>query len=323
MLRVIVSAGLMAAFSVTTAFAQTGPEPVKTYPAISGSIPIEVQNDWTFRSDDRANQNNDLYTKIEPEITVAFSPSWSIYAHAVLEPIGSPRQFENRAFEDHGLFIEDLFLEYSDGTFGARAGKLNVGFGIGWDKTPGLYGSDFAEDGYETSERIGLIGSYSFNAADAGTHRLSAGSFFRDTTPLSQSIFRGRGDTRKQDGGVSNTESFRSFIIALDGGGTSKLGKLGYHAAYMHQASGTGDAEDEDSFAVALFTALEIGRSVTFSPMVEYVYQDSPGGVAGQNRAFLTLAGQMDWNGFNLAVAWTGRDTDNGTNEDDFRWICL
>ena len=66
--------------------------------------------------------------------------------------------------------------------------------------------------------------------------------------------------------------------------------------------------------------ALEIGRSVTFSPMVEYVYGDSPGGVAGQNRAVLTLAGQMDWNGFNLAVAWTCRDTDNGTNEDDFQF---
>jgi len=38
------------------------------------------------------------------------------------------------------------------------AGKLNVGFGVVWDKTPGLYGTDFEEDGYETSERIGVIG---------------------------------------------------------------------------------------------------------------------------------------------------------------------
>lgn len=80
-----------------------------------------------------------------------------------------------------------------------------------------------------------MIDSYSLNAANDGTHRLSAGSFFLDTTPLRQSIFRGRG------------------------------------------------------------------------------------GVAGQNPNFLTLAGQMDWNGFNLAVAWTGRDTDNGTNGDDFQ----
>ena len=27
----------------------------------------------------------------------------------------------------------------------------------------------------------------------------------------------------------------------------------------------------------------------------------------------------MGWNGFNLAVAWTGRDTDNGKNGDDFQ----
>ena len=29
---------------------------------ISGEISIELQNDWTYKSEDRANQNNDLYT---------------------------------------------------------------------------------------------------------------------------------------------------------------------------------------------------------------------------------------------------------------------
>ena len=31
------------------------------------------------------------------------------------------------------------------------------------------------------------------------------------------------------------------------------------------------------------------------------------------------MAGQAEWNGFNLAVAWTGRDTNNGTDDDDFQ----
>ena len=129
---------------------------------------------------------------------------------------------------------------------------------------------------------------------------------------------RGRGDTRKKDGGVSNTESFESFIVAADGGNMAGLGKLGYHAAYMHQARGAGDAGDEDSVAVAFFTTIDLGQGVALSPLVEYVHQDNAGG-AGDERDFLTLAGRAEWNGFNFAVAWTGRNTNNATNDDDFQ----
>lgn len=290
----------------------------KTYPSITGAIPIEIENDWTYESDDRANHNNDLYATIEPEVTLHFSPHWSIFAHAVLEPVTSAEQFENRVFEDHGLYLEDFVLQFDNGTFGVRAGKLNVGFGVAWDKTPGVFGTDFAEDGYETSERIGAIGSYAVKAGSMGTHKLSAGSFFRDTTVFSESTFRGRGDTRKRDGGVSNTESFESFILALDGGGISGLGKLGYHAAYMHQARGNGDVASEDSIAVALFTSVELGQGITVSPLVEYVHQENAAGTSDA-RDFLTVAGQAEWNGFNAAIAWTLRDTANTTGDDDYQ----
>lgn len=287
------------------------------YPSVSGEIPIEVENDWNYLSDDRVNQNNDLFTKIEPALTVRLTPSWSVFVHGVLETVEAPEQFENRFFGDHGLFVEDLFIEYTNGQFGAKAGKLNVGFGVGWDMTPGVFGTDFAEAGYETSERIGFIGSWALKSETAGEHRVSAGSFFQDTTVLSQSILRGRGDTRKRDGGVSNTEDFSSYILAIDGGKVSGLGNLAYHLAYMHQAEGQGDTADENSVALAIYTNFTTGGGVTVSPMIEYVNQQDVGGVAGEDRDFLTLAGQAEWNGFNLAVAWTRRNTDKAIDESD------
>ena len=117
----------------------------KSYPSISGSVPIEIENDWAYKSDDRANQNNDLYATIEPEVTVQFTPNWSLFAHAVLEPVTSPDQFENRIFGDHGLYLEDLEVQFEGNTVGIRAGKLNVGFGVAWDMAPGVFGTDFAE----------------------------------------------------------------------------------------------------------------------------------------------------------------------------------
>ena len=126
---------------------------------ISGEISIELQDDWTYKSEDRANQNNDLYAIIEPAATVKLAPRWSVFGHAVIEPVGDPAQSENRAFEDIGLYIEELFVEYSADRFGARAGKLNAGFGIAWDRAAGVYGADIAEDS-EISERIGLSGDW-------------------------------------------------------------------------------------------------------------------------------------------------------------------
>ncbi len=108
-------------------------------PSVSGVLSFEFQNDWNYASDDRANLNNTLSPKVEPSVTFAFSPRWSAFAHAVLESVGSAAKFENRAFEDIGLYMEDLYVEFSGDRFGAKAGKLNPGFGVAWDKAPGIY----------------------------------------------------------------------------------------------------------------------------------------------------------------------------------------
>ena len=87
--------------------------------------------------------------------------------------------------------------------------------------------------------------------------------------------------------------------------------------AYMHQAGGQGDTADENSVALAIHTNFAPGRAVIISPMIEYVTQINAGGVAGEDRDFLTLAGQVEWNGFNLDVAWTRRNTDKAVDEND------
>jgi hypothetical protein len=76
--------------------------------------------------------------------------------------------------------------------------------------------------------------------------------------------------------------------------------------------------DDEDRFAAALFTTINLGKGVGLSFLVEYVHQDIAGGTSDE-RDFLTLAGQEEWNGFKLAVAWTGCDTSNAAEDDDFQ----
>lgn len=292
-------------------------------PRFEGKAVIEIQNDWNYDSEDRDNEHNQLFTTIEPEATLHLVPGLSLFAHAVIEPVRDPGPGEDRAFEDEGAFIEDLFLRYETDRFAFQGGKFTPRFGLTWDIAPGIYGTDFAEAGYEFSERIGVLGSVTL--ADGkifGSHTLSAHTFFLDTSVLSQSVGRGRGTTDKVDGGVSNTENFTSYAFTLDGENVAAIDGLGYHLAYIRQAPGNGDQSDERGFAVAVTHNIDLGDGFSLSPLIEYVHFGDAEGVGGQDRDFLTLAGRLDWNSWNLSVAYTKRDTKaTGSEEiEDFQF---
>lgn len=279
---------------------------------VNGEVAFELENDWNYKSDDRSNLNNDLYLKVEPSATVRLAQGWSVFGHAVMEPVGSVAKFEHRVFEDIGLYVEELFFEFSADRFGAKAGKLNAGFGVAWDRAPGLYGTDLAED-YEISERIGLVGVWNIFSGEYGDHTVSGATFFADTTIFSESFFRGRGDTREEDGGSSNTESFKSSVVAVNGSRIPGMGKFGYHAAFMRQAAGVGNASDEKSFALAGYSSFDLGDGLTFEPLAEIVRQIDQGGNIGLDRSYIVLAGQFLWKGWNLALSATERYIDNTT----------
>ena len=88
----------------------------------------------------------------------------------------------------------------------------------------------------------------------------------------------------------------------------------------MHQGKGEGDPSDEDSVALALYTSIDLGDGFVFAPLAEYVHQQNPGGAADENRDFLTLAGQIERNGYNVALAWTRRETRNAGTDRDYQF---
>lgn len=286
------------------------------FPSVSGEVSVEVQDDWTYDSEDRSKLNNNLYPKIEPSATVQFTPEWSAFGHVTIESIGDPAKFENRRFEDIGLYVEELYGEYAGERLGGKAGKLDAGFGVGWDKAAGVYGTDFAED-YQTSERIGLFGSWRLGGGENESHSVWGGTFFKDTTILSESALRGRGDTRREDGGIGNTESFDNFIVAINGSKIPLLGDTGYHFSVMRQAAGVGATTDETSVAAAVFTDMDVGHGITITPLVEGVRISNAGGTATEDKEYLVLSGQLAWNGWNLALAHTWRTTQRNNAADD------
>jgi hypothetical protein len=287
-------------------------EDEKKAPYLEVKIPIEVENDWNFHSENRDNKHDQLYTTVEPEMTLGIWGGLSLYAHSVLEPVRDPRPRESRYFKHQGIYLQDVYLQYKAEvlkseartvSFAVKGGKFTPNFGVAWDVTPGVYGTDFAED-YEFAERWGFAGEITLAQGVLGDHTLSASTFFLDTTPLSGSLITGRGRIHLSDGGPSNTEDFSSFQVALKGEKIPGLEGLKYHLGYIHQAVKGGPAER--GFAAALMHEFPAGP-VTVAPMIEYAHFWDAGGVAGQHRDYLTTAVQAKYEQWNLAVAHTFR----------------
>lgn len=290
----------IASLASTAAFAE------ESFPRIDIVVPVELQNDYAFDSDVRASELNDTFLTIEPEISFRLSENFSIEAGLVFEPIKGAT--DDRFLEDQGLFVEQLFLSYQGEGFGLKAGKFNPAFGVAWDKAPGIYGVDFAED-YELTERIGLGGDVTFGTEAAGDHTVSVATFFADTSILSQSFLNSRGETRRGSGGLSNTEDFSSFSVSLDSESVPALGGLGYTLGIAQQDGGVGTREDETSYVAGVFGSFEVADGITLEPIIEYVYQDNDAGtIADQD--YFTIGNAVLVGPWNVSLSYTARNTD-------------
>jgi hypothetical protein len=274
------------------------------FPHIHGEILIEIQNDWTYRASDNDSELSDLYTTIEPAITIGFTPQLSLEAGLGLEPV-LDLDGHDRAFKDEGLYAEQLFLQYATDRWGLRAGKFNPDFGIAWDAAPGVYGVDFAED-YEITERMGVGGFVQLENDRLGIHRLTADLFFLDKSFLCRSGLKSRGHVREAHGGLSNTGDLRSFTLTLSGEEIPGAPGLAYHLGFSRQRGGH-NARNEQGQVAALTYGFRPLPNVGIDLLTEYVYQSNAEG-ADQDRWYLTQSAELEWLAWNTAASFTRRD---------------
>ena len=260
----------------------------ETFPGISGTLDLELDNDWTINSDDPLNEINDLYGSAALAVRMGIAPWLAINAGLTLEGVLDGAPGENRAFDDVGLYVDTLNAEFAVASFTVTAGKFGPGFGTAWDNTPGVYGTNFAED-YELSEQIGFGVAADLGATPFGTVALGANVFFADTTFLSQSVFTNRGQTRLSDGGVGNTEKLNNFSLTLDGSEVAGVDGLSWHLGYRHLSAGMGDTNAENGFVAGIAHEFETSNSMTVTATGEIAYFTGYGGA--DDKALYATAG--------------------------------
>lgn len=203
------------------------------------------------------------------------------------------------AFVDQNLFVQRLFAVVNAAPLHLYGGKIHPRFGMGWYSTPGLYGSDLAEE-YELQEKLGF--GIRADIRTLGRHRLTLETFQADTSFLSGTLVPGPqpGDPQVkrqarrslESGGVSNTGSLDSFAAALSSRRLPGLEGLTTDIGWAMQKASPLDVRDEYSWVAGATWQFPLTKATSLAPLAEFT---SIKGQAGANRDtdYLTLAANL------------------------------
>ena len=286
------------------------PKERKTF-GLSGELTVEFQNDNNIDSDDPDNELSDFYNTTELAAELTINHFLSGHTSLTFEPVLDPDPGDDRFFEDQGLYAEELYAQVAiGGGVSVIGGKFNPAFGKAWDVTPGVYGTDFAED-YEITEQLGFGVAVERETASLGTATVTGSIYHADTSALSRSMFTDRGRTQVSDGGAGNTEDLDSFSIALDLEEIPSLGGASLNFAYRHHAQGktNGDLDDENGYVAGIYGARQM-NGVELQYVGEVVYLDGAEGTL-DDLWYYTVGGALVFGGkYNVAISYTGRPRD-------------
>ena len=86
---------------------------------------------------------NNLVNTSDLSIDLKFAPRLVIFTDIVIDQVNGPNPGEDSWFEGEGLWVDDLFMQWSDQMLTFGGGIFTPNFGIANALAPGLFGGDF------------------------------------------------------------------------------------------------------------------------------------------------------------------------------------
>lgn len=304
-----------------------GSEAAVEYPNIKIEGTAELQFDNVRPSGDASARVANAFAKIEPEISVNLSEDFRLFAHLVYEPVVDPAAGGIRYLRDEGLYAEELEGIATFGPVNIGVGKIDPVFGLASDDAPGVYGFDFADSyqylgalGGRVDWQVGSRAATGFDAKPATVKQtLHAALFDADTTFLSRSLFVDRGQLRRNDGGVGNSDRPESFSVGYDvrtvNEGDDLVGPAA-HFALRRLASGSDGGSDEWGFLVNGEDVFSLGDEVSLKSIAELAYFKNEGGGRFDGEA-ATVGAELregKWTQSLVGAAHALRNSGNGTD---------
>lgn len=301
-------------------------------------VDVKTHFDRIVDADEASEEFDEAYTHSHMELGMRFNSKLSINANIKIEgePAGhhhghgaeeeehhdeeegehheeAAAAATDKMFDDHPLLIEQITVNFDDEHYSLYAGKFNPVVGFDYHNFPGMFGYQIIES-YVIRERIGFGAKLKHDAGDLGRHTLNFSTFFADTS-LSDSLLHARGNTSKEDGGISNTEDFQSFSVSLGGTDFYSLDNniaegLTYGLGYARQAAGKGNAEDETRYSVSLGYTQKLTKDIEADLITEHMQIDHLGGENGHDRSYTTVGLGLDYKNWNVGTTYTHINND-------------
>lgn len=149
----------------------------------------------------------------------------------------SARGGGDRAFENLGVYFEELNLSLNREKYSLIAGKFDLDFGTAWRYDRGLWIHNVAEN-YKQTEKLGFGGIYrAGNAKKTGQYNFGLAVFTNDRKNLDNSWLVNRDSDQKSAAIPGDSRSLKSYNASLDiNFDFGEKEKLTYHFSYIDLA---------------------------------------------------------------------------------------
>jgi hypothetical protein len=295
------------------------------HPTIDLSFNTQFQNDYSAIKN--SPDSNKLVNTSDLAATLKFAPRLAIFTDIVLDQVNGPDPGDNSWFEGEGLWVDDLFMQWSDQALTLVGGIFTPNFGIANALAPGIYGGDFVCD-YSFDDQVGFFGSIDVGMEQVGRHIFSGSLFMQDTSFFSNSIITKRGPVTRADGGPANTNSLESFSLTYDGIDVPiwDLPILQYQLGVISQAAGEGDTGRQIGVVGGIAVTIPIDRDPlatasnryqALQPLLEIAHFDNWTCIDDATADFYTFGAQYWYGDWNLSASGTIRDFDMPSMDDE------
>ncbi|MDA0901796.1 MAG: hypothetical protein O3B09_00080 [Proteobacteria bacterium] len=251
---------------------------------ISGKIQFSLSNDYVYESDDDANGYNKSYAEIETALSLKLSESLAVRSFLRFEEVSKNSSEvdlgEGYSFDDEGLIIEELALQYSYKKLTVEAGKFTANFANGWKWENGIWIDEFVEKEYRIAENLGVSAFVDLGDKHSyGGYRFTISGFTNDTKNLDNSIITKRDDTASVGANAGDKRGLFSYVGAMDVDFVfSQKEQLSYHFSYSNLAINERQAtipshrvDDQQGFAANIHYKYNFDNPLAFDGFLEYV----------------------------------------------------
>lgn len=329
-------------FSINQSWAQNGPnqgvlkgiifgsDSILSDSKISNRLIVDLRLEDNYQSTNRKNEylesraNGRFYSRLN--LDKNFSLNSYLYLGQMNQQSENQRRDQlpqgggDRAFEDEGIYIRELNLEYAKDNYALVAGKFDLDFGTAWRFDRGLWTYEIASN-YQQRERLGFTTLYKLgDAKKTGKYEFGFGVFTNDRKHFDNSIITNRDSDSKSDAMPGDTSFAKSYVASLninyDFG--EKLGwqeKLSYHFAYINLAVNERASsvtptkiDDQKGFVLGIDYQLPVSEKFMLDILIEYADMKNFGGDSDINENYFTsnIIGRI-YKNWNVTLGYANR----------------